>query len=44
MTEAQLALYRRHGQRTIRHPAGFDTHARAVAGKQVTGDFVLVAA
>jgi hypothetical protein len=40
----QLTTHRRHWQRALRDPAGLVAYARAIAGKQVAGDFLLVAA
>ncbi|MNH32748.1 hypothetical protein D3C79_932130 [compost metagenome] len=39
----QLALHARHRQAAFRHPAVFHAHPRAVAGKQLAGDFGLAA-
>ncbi|MCY1180830.1 hypothetical protein D9M73_213020 [compost metagenome] len=40
----QFAQDRTDRQRALRHPPGLFAHAAAVAGKQVAGDFLLVAA
>ncbi|MNV89805.1 hypothetical protein D3C71_2089820 [compost metagenome] len=40
----QFALDRTDRQRALRHPPGLFAHAAAVAGKQVAGNFLLVAA
>ncbi|MNI42443.1 hypothetical protein D3C73_967390 [compost metagenome] len=40
----QVALDRADRQRALRHPAGLFAHAAAVAGKQVAGNLLLVAA